>query len=360
MADGLTKYQKAVKLLSQMIELESFSKEESATADLIDSFLKDHHINTYRKGNNIWCQNKNYQKELPTILLNSHHDTVKPNSGYTRNPFEATVEEGKLYGLGSNDAGGALVSLIMTFLHFNDKELPYNLILAATAEEEISGKEGVESILEDIGPIDFACVGEPTEMNMGVAEKGLMVLDCYVKGTSGHAARDLGDNAIYKAIPDIQWFKTYQFPKESAFLGPVKMTVTLIESGHQHNVIPDACHFVVDVRSTDAYSNNELLEIIRSSVTCQVAPRSTRLNPSFLSEDHLMREVADSMGLQQFGSATCSDQALMPFSSFKMGPGRSERSHSPDEFIYLEEIETGIKKYIELFETFFSNQNSPL
>ena len=241
-------FSEAVELLSQLIELPSLSKEEDKTADLIGNFLSSKSIVFDRKGNNIWAKNVHFDDSKPTILLNSHHDTVKPNSGYTKDPFSAIEEEGKLFGLGSNDAGGCLVSLILTFYHFYSAEnLPYNLVLAATAEEENSGKDGVESILGEIKPIDFAIVGEPTEMKMAVAEKGLMVLDCYAKGASGHAARDTGENAIYKALKDIEWIRNYSFVKESSHLGPVKMTTTMINAGYQHNVIPDSCHFVVDV-----------------------------------------------------------------------------------------------------------------
>ncbi len=344
----------AVELLKKLIETPSLSKEEDKTGDLIEDYLRKESIDVKREGNNVWACNKYFDPSKNTILLNSHHDTVKPNQGYTRDPYTAIVESGKLYGLGSNDAGGCLVSLIQVFKYLFPKEnLPYNLILAATAEEENSGVNGVESILKDLGQIDFAIVGEPTEMNMGVAEKGLMVLDCYSHGKSGHAARDQGENAIYKALADIHWFKEYRFAKESDHLGPVKMSVTMINSGYQHNVVPDECHFVVDVRTTDSYSNEEVLGIIRDHVGCDVKPRSTRLNPSKLPGDHPVSIVAGNLSIKKFGSPTTSDQAVMNFPTFKMGPGKSERSHTPDEFIFIEEIQSGIKGYIGLLEALF-------
>ncbi|MBV6645264.1 MAG: M20 family metallo-hydrolase [Cyclobacteriaceae bacterium] len=352
-----TYYDEALALLSQLIQTPSFSKEENDTAEIIDQFLVDHGVATYRKGHNVWAQNKYFDPDKETILLNSHHDTVKPNKGYSNDPFKPIQRDGKLYGLGSNDAGGCLVSLIMTFIHFYEQQLPWNLIIAATAEEENSGSGGVESILSDLKPITFGVVGEPTEMKMGVAEKGLMVLDCEAKGKAGHAARDQGINAIYKALSDIEWFRTFEFDKESEFLGPIKMSVTMIESGYQHNVVPDTCKFVVDVRTTDSYSNTEVLDIIRQHVSCKVTPRSTRLNPSSLPSSLAISKVADQLGIDKFGSPTTSDQAVMDFPTFKMGPGRSERSHTPDEFIYLDEIDSGIQGYIRLLQNLFDQEN---
>lgn len=353
-------YQDAVVLLSKIIEMPSMSGEEEGTAAMIETFLEDREVPFHRKGNNVWCRNKYFDTSKPTILLNSHHDTVKPNAGYSRNPFEAIEEDGKLFGLGSNDAGGCLVSLIMTFIHFYGREdLPYNLILAATAEEENSGKNGVESILSEIKPIDFGMVGEPTDMQMAVAEKGLLVLDCYAKGRSGHAARDEGENSIYAAIEDIQRIRKYTFEKISAYLGEVKVSVTMIEAGYQHNIIPDTCHFVMDVRTTDAYSNQEVFDLLQSLVKSEVKARSFRLNPSQLPEDMPISKVADELGIKKTGSPTCSDQALMDFPTFKMGPGTSERSHTADEFIYTKEIQEGIAGYIQLLEALF-NQNKGL
>ncbi|WP_420317712.1 M20 family metallo-hydrolase [Ekhidna sp.] len=348
----------AISLLSKLIETPSLSTEEEKTASLIGDFLGEKEILFNQKGNNIWACNKYFDSSKPTILLNSHHDTVKPNSGYTKDPFRAIVEDGKLYGLGSNDAGGSLVSLIMTFIHFYEYDkVPFNLILAATAEEENSGINGVGSILEDIKPIDFGIVGEPTEMKMGAAEKGLMVLDCYAKGTSGHAARDTGENAIYKALEDIQWINDYSFEKESEYLGPIKMTTTMINAGYQHNVIPDVCHFVVDVRTTDAYSNQEVHQLLRENLNSEVKARSFRLNSSYLPDHMLISKVADELGIEKFGSPTCSDQAVMNFPTFKMGPGKSERSHTVDEFIYLDEIKRGIEGYIYLLNALFEKSS---
>ena len=341
--------EKAIALLKQLIGTPSLSREESDTADLIEDFLKAEGVEFNRFGNNVWAKNQNFDPAKPTLLLNSHHDTVKPNAGYTRDPFSPEVEEGRLYGLGSNDAGGCLVSLLATFLHFQGRDdLNYNLVVAASAEEEISGKEGIEKLIPELPKIDLAIVGEPTQMHMAIAEKGLMVLDCKATGKAGHAAREEGENALYKAMKDIDWFRTYSFPKVSESLGPVKMSVTVIEAGKQHNVVPDECRFVVDVRTTDAYSNLETLEIIREHVDCEVNPRSTRLNPSGISADHPLVKAGLALGRSTYGSPTLSDQALMPFPSLKMGPGDSARSHTPDEYIYLSEIEEGIKIYIEL------------
>ena len=344
-------YQKAISLLSDLIKTPSYSKEESKTADLIVDFLECNQVVISRKGNNIWAKNEFFDSSKPTILLNSHHDTVKPNASYTKDPFEAIEEKGKLYGLGSNDAGGPLASLIAVFLHFHKGEgLKYNLILTATAEEEISGKGGIESLIPELPQIDFAIVGEPTQMHMAVAEKGLMVLDCTTKGEAGHAARDEGENAIYKALKDIEWFKNFSFPMVSDSLGPVKMSVTQINAGSQHNVVPDECHFVVDVRTTDAYSNEATLAIIKQNVACNVNARSTRLNPSGIALDHAIVKAGLALGRRTYGSPTLSDQALMPFPSLKIGPGDSARSHTADEYIELKEIEEGIELYIKLLK----------
>lgn len=350
----MTYYQEALALLKELISIQSFSKEEEGTAECIANFLTSKNVPINRKGNNVWCANKHFHPDKPTILLNSHHDTVKPNQGYTLDPFQPITKDGKLFGLGSNDAGGCLVSLCMTFLHFFEKEnLPFNLLYAATAEEENSGKGGVESIVRDISPISFGIVGEPTQMEMSIAEKGLMVLDCTATGIAGHAARDVGVNAIYKAVEAIDWFRNYTFDKVSKYLGPIKMSVTVIKAGTQHNVVPDQCHFVVDIRTTDAYSNEETLEIIKQNVAVEVSARSTRLKPSGLPENHVLRKAAESLKITTFGSPTTSDQAVMDFATIKMGPGDSERSHTADEFIYLEELEEGIDGYIKLLEEVF-------
>lgn len=342
----------AISLLKQLIKTPSLSREEDATALILKQFFKENGVDAQRMGNNVWAKNLHFDDSKPTILLNSHHDTVKPNAGYTNDPFVAIEKDGKLYGLGSNDAGGCLVSLIAAFLHFHKQEdLKYNLILAATAEEEISGKGGAESLLPDLPEIDFGIVGEPTLLEMAIAEKGLMVLDCLAKGQSGHAARDEGENAIYKAMIDIDWFKSFQFPKQSDMLGPVKMSVTMVDAGSQHNVVPDECRFVVDVRTTDAYSNLETLKIIKANVHSDVNPRSTRLNPSGIGLDHPIVVAGLSLGRKTYGSPTLSDQALMPFPTLKIGPGDSARSHTADEFIYVNEIEEGIALYTKLLST---------
>lgn len=341
----------AVSLLQQLISIPSFSKEEDKTAGLLVSFFKHHGIEATRKGNNVWAKNKFFDPAKPTILLNSHHDTVKPNPAYTRNPFSADVEDGKLYGLGSNDAGGALVSLIMTFYYFYQQQnLKYNLVLAATAEEEISGTNGVELIWADLPKIDFAIVGEPTLTDIAIAEKGLMVLDCVTYGKAGHAAREEGVNAIYAALKDIEWFRTYAFPKVSTALGKVKMSVTVVHAGQAHNQVPAECKFTVDVRVTDAYTLEEILETVKQHVSCEVTPRSLRLRSSGIDEDHALVKAAKSLGKKLYGSPTTSDQALIPVPSIKMGPGDSARSHSADEFIFIDELSTGIDSYISLLE----------
>lgn len=341
----------SIRLLRELIRIPSFSKEEEQTGNTIERFLQQRGVKTFRKMNNVWAYNKFYDKTKPTILLNSHHDTVKPNTGYTRNPFSPDVEDGKLFGLGSNDAGGCLVSLIATFLYFYSREdLKYNFCLAATAEEEISGFNGLELVIPDLGALDFAIVGEPTLMQLAIAERGLLVLDCEAHGKAGHAARKEGENAIYKALKDIEWFKSYRFPKESSLFGPISMTVTIIEAGSQHNVVPASCKFTVDIRVTDAYKNEELLDTIKQHVECTVTPRSTRLKPSSIPVDHPIVKAGLTMGRETYGSPTTSDQALLDIPSLKMGPGDSARSHMADEFIYLDEINEGINLYTELLE----------
>ncbi len=344
------KKEEYINLLMQLIETQSFSKEEDMTADILFHFISGKGIETKRDLNNIWALNKYYDANKPTLLLNSHHDTVKPNAAYTKNPFEAEVTDGKLYGLGSNDAGGALVSLLATFIYFYDKESPINVIFLASAEEEISGMNGVERAIKSLPKVDFAIVGEPTLMELVIAEKGLMVLDCYAEGKAGHAAREGGVNAIYKAMEDIKWFETFAFPKISEMLGKIKMNVTVIEAGNQHNVIPATCKFTVDVRMTDAYTNEEVLEIIKSNVQSEVVPRSTRLQPSGIEKSHPLVRSAVDLKMNLAASPTCSDQALMSWPSVKCGPGDSNRSHIAEEFIYVEEIEKGIDIYIKLIE----------
>ena len=343
--------QDSTNLLRDLIRIPSFSKEENQTADTIERFLQQRGVRTFRKMNNVWAYNKFFDATKPTILLNSHHDTVKPNTGYTRNPFSPDITDGKLYGLGSNDAGGCLVSLIATFLHFYaQEELRYNFCIATTAEEEISGTNGLELVIPDLGPLDFAIVGEPTLMQLAVAERGLMVLDCTAHGKAGHAAREEGDNAIYKALKDIEWFTSYRFPKESDEFGAIKMSVTVIHAGSQHNVVPATCEFVVDIRVTDAYRNEEVLDIIRQHVSCEVKPRSVRLKPSSIPKEHPVVQAGLALGRTTYGSPTTSDQALLDIPSLKLGPGDSARSHMADEFIHLEEIGEGIGLYIHILD----------
>lgn len=339
----------SIALLKSMISTPSLSREEEHTAALIRQFFHTHEIPTEQVGNNIIAYNQFHSADKPYILLNSHHDTVKANPGYTKDPFQPLVEDGKLYGLGSNDAGGCLVSLIAAFRYFYaHQDLPFNLCLIASAEEEVSGKNGVEEAYKHVPACSFAIVGEPTLLNLAVAEKGLMVLDCAAHGQSGHAAREEGINAIYLALEDIAWFRSFQFPKLSSFLGPVKMSVTMIDAGSQHNVVPALCKYVVDVRSTDVYTNQEILDIIKSHVKSEVIARSTRLNPSTIAVDHPIVQSGIKLGKEIYGSPTMSDQALLPIPSIKVGPGDSARSHTADEFIYLHEIEDGIAFYISL------------
>jgi len=340
----------AIDLLKQLIATPSFSKEEDNSSALIRSFLESNEVKTEQYLYNIWTKNKYFDTNKSTILLNSHHDTVKPNKGYTLDPFAAIEKGGKLFGLGSNDAGGSLVSLIATFLYFYDKEnLKYNIILAATAEEEISGHNGIEVLLPQLGKIDFAIVGEPTQMQMAVAEKGLMVLDCTANGKAGHAAREEGENSIYKAITDIEWFNSYKFDKVSDLLGPVKMSVTVMETDNKaHNVVPAQCKFVVDCRVNELYTFEEMLDIIKSNVQSEINPRSTRLRSSSIALNHPIVEAGLKTGRSYYGSPTTSDKALMNFPALKIGPGDSARSHTADEYIYIDEIKNGIELYIQL------------
>lgn len=346
----------AIALLKDLIATPSLSREEGPTADRIATYLHERNVPYRRNGHNVWAMNRHFDPQKPTLLLNSHHDTVKPNPSYTRDPFSPTVDDGKLYGLGSNDAGGCLVSLLATFVHFYDRpDLAYNVVVAATAEEEISGRGGIEQLWPDLPPIAVALVGEPTQMQLAIAEKGLLVLDCVVKGRAGHAARNEGDNAIYKALPAIQWFQTYQYPKLSPLLGPVKQTVTIIGAGSQHNVVPDTCTFTADVRVTEQYTLEEVLGIVRDALPgVEVTPRSVRLRSSGIAPAHPLVQAGLALGHTTYGSPTLSDQALMPVPSLKCGPGHSERSHTADEFIYLHEIDEGIAGYVAMLERFFT------
>ncbi len=340
----------AIELLKELISTPSFSKEEDQTAAIIGKFLAVRNVAATRVGNNVFALNKHFDKEKPTILLNSHHDTVKPVPQYTRDPFLPVIEDGKLFGLGSNDAGGCLVSLIATFLYYYDKPgLSYNIIIAATAEEEISGTRGIEYTLPYLPEIKCAIVGEPTLMQMAVAERGLMVLDCISHGKAGHAARNEGENAIYKAAKDIGWFNSYQFPKVSDLLGSNKMSVTVIETINKaHNVVPAQCQFVVDTRINELYSFEEMLEVIKAHVDCDVEPRSMRLRSTSIPLEHPLVKAGLQLGRTYYGSPTTSDKALMPFTALKMGPGDSARSHTANEYIYSKEIGEGIELYIKL------------
>jgi len=340
----------AISLLKNLIETQSFSKEEENTAKLIEEWFIEAKIPFKRTKNNIWATNKYFDESKPTLLLNSHHDTVKPNSAYTNDPFKAFVKEGKLYGLGSNDAGGCLVSLMATFKHFYAQEnLNYNLVMVASAEEENSGANGLNSMLSIIPHIDVAIVGEPTLMNLAVAEKGLVVFDAVVSGTPSHAAHPNNNNAIYNTIEVLQWFKDFKFEKTSEALGDVKMTVTQITAGKQHNVVPAHVDLVIDVRVNDAYSNQEIADILKDKSPCtKITPRSLRLNSSAISLNHDLVKAGIAIGRETYGSPTLSDQASLSCQSLKLGPGDSTRSHSADEFIYVAEIEEGIQIYIEL------------
>lgn len=347
----MEQYYEAIDLLKGMISRPSFSREETAVADYLQKCWSDagHHV--FRKGNNLWIIAPGFDFAKPTLLLNSHIDTVKPAAGWQKDPFlPEETEDDRLYGLGSNDAGASVVSLYEAFTILSAKAQPYNLIFLASCEEEVSGKNGIECVLPELPPIRFAVVGEPTGMRPAIAEKGLMVLDCVATGKAGHAARNEGVNAIYKAIEDINWFSTYQFPEKSDLLGPVKMTVTIIKAGTQHNVVPDRCEFTVDIRSNEFYSNERLFELIKEQVGCEIKARSFRLNSSRTEPEHPFVQRCLMLGKEPFGSPTLSDQALMRFPSVKIGPGDSARSHSADEYIYGPEIRDAITTYVRLLD----------
>ena len=343
----------AIDLLSELIAIPSVSRSEAQAADLLQKRMADWQLQPQRIGNNVWAIAPGYDAALPTILLNAHIDTVKPVASWVRNPFEPTVEGSRLYGLGSNDCGGGLVSLLQTFRQLYNRQRSYNLVYLASCEEEVSGKDGIVLALPQLPAIDVAIVGEPTGMQPAIAEKGLMVIDGYAKGVSGHAARNEGVNAIYEALDDLVWLRDYRFPKVSELLGPTKMTVTVVEAGTQHNVVPDTLHFVIDVRPNEFYDNESLYAFLCSQMKkCELKARSFRLHSSSIALQHPLVARCLSMGMQPFGSPTLSDQALMPFPSLKLGPGQSSRSHSADEFICFEEISDAIEKYLMLLSDF--------
>jgi acetylornithine deacetylase len=343
----------SIELLKVLISKPSLSGQEDQTAVIIENELSSNEISFNRKHHNVYAFSSYYDENKPTLLLNSHHDTVEPTGGWDSDPYTPVIQEDKLVGLGSNDAGASLVSLLAAFQYFyNQINLNHNLVLALTGEEENSGKNGIRSILPELGDIDLAIVGEPTGMQMAIAEKGLMVLRCKASGQSGHAARNNGENALYKALKDIEWIKNYEFMEDSSLLGPAKMTVTMINAGTQHNVIPDSCDFTVDIRTTETCSNTMILDLFRKYVSSDFQQPSLNLNPSCIPDDHRLVQVARSLGIETFGSPTLSDQTYIEAPSVKMGPGLSERSHTANEFVYLSEIEEGIELYIKLLDKF--------
>lgn len=338
--------QAALALLRSIVGIPSVSREEKPVADFIEDYCHRAGLQVHRSGHNVWCTPRTLRPERPTLLLNAHIDTVKPVAGWTRPPHAISVEGDRLYGLGTNDCGGGLVTLLITFIRLAEREdLPWNLVWLGSAEEEISGRSGIESVIPLLPPIDCAIVGEPTGMQPAVAEKGLMVLDVTARGRSGHAAREEGVNAIYEALPDILWFRTHRFERTSPLLGPVKMSVTMIQAGTQHNVVPDECRYVVDVRSNECYTNREILDEIAKNIKSEVRARSTRLNSSGISLSHPLARAALALGGEPYGSPTLSDQALMPWPSLKLGPGQSARSHTADEYIEMAEIAEAIGAY---------------
>ena len=340
----------AVGLVKELIRNPSVSREEKQAADLLEVVMKEHGLTVLRKHHNLWTVHR-VSDDRPNILLNSHLDTVKPVAGWKRDPFVPQVEGDRIYGLGSNDAGAPLVSLLACFLHYAGRQdNPFNLIFAASAEEEVSGDKGVTSILNDLGNVDLGIIGEPTMNQMAVAEKGLMVIDGKGHGSSAHAATGEGKNAIYEAMKDIDWISGYQFEQTSEWLGRVSMQVTMISSGTQHNVVPDQCSWVADIRTNENYSNEEVFEVIKQNMKGEVEARSFRLNPSFISGEHPVVKRGTDMGLKSYGSMTLSDQALMSFPTLKIGPGDSNRSHTADEYIRVDEIRQGISNYIQLLE----------
>ncbi|WP_435313758.1 M20 family metallo-hydrolase [Cellulophaga fucicola] len=345
--------EKALDLLKELISIQSFSSEEDKTADAIENWFTSFNIPFTRDNNNVYAKNKHWDSNKPTLLLNSHHDTVKPNSAYTKDPFNPHIEDGKLYGLGSNDAGGCLVSLLATFSHFyNAENLNHNILMVASMEEESAGPNSLRGLLPKLPKIDVAIVGEPTLMQLAIAEKGLIVFDAEVKGTPSHAAHPNNDNSIYNTIKVLEWFKNYSFSKVSNVLGEVKLTVTQINAGKQHNVVPAKVDLVIDVRVNDKYTNKEVAEMLQKEAPCKLTPRGLKLNSSAINENHPLVQAGIALGRQTYGSPTLSDQAALTCQSLKLGPGDSTRSHSADEFIYVNEIEEGIDLYIKILNGF--------
>ena len=343
----------AIELLKVLINTPSLSREEGDATDRLQHFIERGapvQCEVHRHLNNLWCVAPGYDASRPTLLLDAHIDTVKPVSGWSKHPFTPIIEGDRIYGLGSNDDGASLVTLLQVFYQICQSKQSYNTIFVASAEEEVSGKNGIESLIPHLPPVTCAIIGEPTSMHPAVAETGLMVLDCVAKGVSGHAARNEGVNALYNAIKDIEWFRNYKYPKSSELFGDVKMTVTQINAGTQHNVIPDSCSYVVDIRSTECYSNSELLDIIKSNVKSEVKARSTRLNSSCISLDHPLVKRAIELGRKPYGSPTLSNQALLDFPTLKMGPGDTARSHTANEFVLISEIREGMKLFAEMLD----------
>ena len=343
-----------IELLCSMIATPSLSRNESVVADLVEQSLRQRGIESHRHHNNIWALCRNYSPERPTLMLNSHLDTVRPSDAWTRDPYTATREQGRIYGLGSNDAGASAVALLATFCRYYEQELPFNLLLAITAEEEVTGENGMRALVKELEQeeikVDMAIVGEPTQMQAAIGERGLVVLDCTAHGRSGHAARNEGENAIYKALKDIERLRTLSFERTSSLLGEIKITTTQIEAGYQHNIVPDKCHFVVDIRTTDAYTNEQTVELIRSAVESEVTPRSTRIQAAVIAESHPLMVAATALGCTAFVSPTTSDRTVMPFPALKIGIGDSARSHSADEYVLESELQHGVELYAALIE----------
>ena len=352
----MNRAEEAIELLKCLISTPSISRDEGATADIIIGWLSARGVSPQRKGNNVLAYSRDFDPESrPTLLLCSHHDTVRPSAGYTRDPYAPTIEGDRLYGLGSNDAGGSVVALMSAFVEHHESDLPFNIMLAIVAEEEVMGEGGLRSLTEEVSCVDMAIVGEPTQLNAAIGERGLVVLDCVARGRSGHAARDEGDNALYIAVRDITKLQNLEL-KCSTLLGPIRMTTTMIECGTQHNVVPDTCKFVVDCRTTDAYTNLEFVEIISKELESEVTPRSTRIGASALEVTHPLLLASKELGSEPYVSPTTSDMALMSWSTLKLGVGDSARSHTADEYVLLSEVEAGVKyyiKYIDLLSKYY-------